>query len=45
MKVLVVDDIKESVKGILDSCEENGWESKLVDFDDSSDALLDFDLI
>lgn len=43
MKVLVVDDIKESVKGILDSCEENGWESKLVDFDDSSDALLDFD--
>lgn len=42
MKVLIIDDIEETVKGIMDSCEENNWPCELVDFDDSYRALLEF---
>jgi len=33
MKVLIVDDEQVSVKGIVDYCEENNWEIKVIDFD------------
>lgn len=43
MKVLVIDDIQDSVKGILDSCDENGWEKKISDFDDAYSSIMEFD--
>ena len=42
MKVLVIDDIPDSVKGILDYCEEKGWEKKIVGFEASYKSLFDF---
>ena len=42
MKVLIIDDIEDTVKGIIDNCEENKWEYQLVGFDKASAALLDF---
>ena len=43
MKVLVIDDIPDSVKGILDSCDEKGWENKLTDFDEAYTQIMVFD--
>lgn len=43
MKVLVIDDIPDSVKGILDSCDENGWDKKLSDFDEAYTSIMEFD--
>ena len=43
MKVLVIDDIPDSVKGILDSCVEKGWENRLSDFDDAYNQIMVFD--
>lgn len=43
MRVLVVDDIEDSVKGILDSCAEHGWDKQLSDFDEAYSAIMDFD--
>lgn len=43
MRVLVIDDIVDSVKGILDSCDENGWEKKLSGFDEAYSSIMDFD--
>ena len=43
MKVLIIDDIEDSVKGIIDSCDENGWEGKLSDFKEAYYNILDFD--
>lgn len=43
MKILIIDDIIESVQGILDSCEDNSWDGKIVDFDNALSELLDFD--
>ena len=43
MKVLVIDDIKDSVKEILDSCDENGWDKRLSGFDDAYSAIMEFD--
>ncbi len=42
MRVLIIDDIEVSVKGILDACDENNWEKSRVDFEDASAALIDF---
>lgn len=43
MKVLIIDDIEDSVKGIRDSCEEKGWETRLVDFGEAYSAIMEFD--
>ncbi len=43
MKVLIIDDIELSVKGIIDECSEKGWDNKRVDFDHAYTALIDFD--
>ena len=43
MKVLIIDDIPDTVKGIVDACAEKGWEEKTVEFSDSYGAILDFD--
>lgn len=43
MKVLIIDDIGDSVKGIIDSCEEHNWEYMLSDFNDSYKHILVFD--
>ncbi len=43
MKILIIDDIEDSVKGIIDSCEEHNWEYRLSDFNDSYKHILVFD--
>ena len=43
MKVLVVDDIRDSVKGILDYCDEKGWENEIIEFEDAYKEILEFD--
>lgn len=43
MKVLIIDDIPDTVKDILDYCEEQHWEKKLVGFGDAYKYLLEFD--
>lgn len=42
MKILIIDDIEDSVKGIIDSCEEHNWEYKLSDFNASYEHILVF---
>lgn len=42
MKVLIVDDIEDSVKGIYDYCEEKGWEPKISGFDDVYTSIAKF---
>lgn len=43
MKVLIVDDIEDSVKGIIDYCEEKNWECQLSNFDETYKNVLVFD--
>jgi len=43
MKVLIVDDIPDTVKEISDACDENGWEKTIVGFEDSYGEIIDFD--
>lgn len=43
MKVLIIDDIETSVKGIIDSCDDKGWEVKCLGFNEASAAIMDFD--
>lgn len=43
MKVLIIDDIPDTVKDILDYCEEQHWEKELVGFGDAYKYLLEFD--
>lgn len=43
MKVLIVDDIEDSVKGIRDYCEEKDWETEISDFEGAYKYLLEFD--
>lgn len=43
MKVLIVDDIEDSVKGIRDYCEEKEWEIEISDFEGAYKYLLEFD--
>lgn len=43
MKVLLIDDNEEQVKGIRDFCEEKGWEAIIKDFDDSYKEIMSFD--
>lgn len=42
MKVLIVDDIEDSVKGICDYCEEKGWEPEISGFDDVYASIARF---
>ena len=43
MKVLFVDDIETTVKGIRDYCQEKDWETKISGFEDVYKYLLEFD--
>lgn len=43
MKVLIIDDIEDTVKGIVDSCEDHKWECKTSDFDDAYKCIFEFD--
>lgn len=43
MKVLIVDDIEDSVKGIRDYCEEKDWETEISDFEGAYKYLIEFD--
>lgn len=43
MKVLVIDDIEDTVKEILDSCDERGWEKQLSGFDQAYSSIIEFD--
>lgn len=43
MKVLIVDDIPDTVKGISDACDDKGWEKEIVGFDDSYGTIINFD--
>ena len=43
MKILIIDDIEDSVKGIIDACEENDWEHKLTGFDGAYSNVFQFD--
>lgn len=43
MKVLIIDDIPDTVKGIVDACDEKEWKTKTVGFSDSYGAIIDFD--
>ena len=40
MKVLIVDDKPVSVKGIVDYCEDQHWDSKTVDFNDCYKEII-----
>lgn len=42
MKVLIIDDIPDSVKAIEDHCHENSWECYRTDFDDAYQQLGTF---
>ena len=42
LKVLVVDDTEDSVKGIIDYCEDNDWEPRLCGFDDVYTETMTF---
>ncbi|MBE6892923.1 MAG: response regulator [Ruminococcaceae bacterium] len=42
MKVLIIDDIEESVKGISDYCREKEWRCEISDFDEAYKYLLEF---
>lgn len=43
MKVLIIDDIEDSVKGIKDYCEEKGWDALVKPFDDVYRHINEFD--
>lgn len=43
MKVLVIDDIEASIKGVIDYCREKNWEIELSDFNDAYKYILEFD--
>ena len=43
MKVLIIDDIEDSVKGIKDYCEEKGWNTVVKPFDDVYRYVMEFD--
>ena len=43
MRVLVIDDIEDSVKEILDSCDEKGWDKRLSSFDQAYSSIIEFD--
>lgn len=42
MKVLIVDDIEDSVKGIYDYCEEKDWDPEICGFDDVYTSIAKF---
>lgn len=42
MRVLIVDDIVESIKGIRDHCEEQGWDCKICTFEEFGITLNEF---
>lgn len=42
MKALVIEDNKDTVQGILDYFEDNGWESRICGFADAPHNLLSF---
>ncbi len=43
MKVLIVDDISDSVKGIKDFCDEKGWIVQIVSFENVYTNIIEFD--
>ena len=43
MKILIIDDQRESVEGIYDKSIELGWECKIIDFFDVPRELVNFD--
>ncbi len=43
MKVLIVDDDSKSVQGIKDHCDDQAWECKVVDFEQTYREILLFD--
>ncbi len=43
MKILIVDDIPDSVKGIQDFCGEKGWEAIVIPFENIFQQMFDFD--
>ena len=43
MKVLIIDDIPDTVKDIVETCAEKGWEEKTVGFSESYGSIIDFD--
>lgn len=43
MKVLIVDDQKDSICGIIDFCQDEGWEVELSDFQDCYKFIFEFD--
>lgn len=42
MKMLIIEDNKETVRGICDSAEDNGWEYEICDFEKSIIKILEF---
>lgn len=42
MRMLIVEDNKETVRGICDYAEDNGWEYETCDFEESSRKIIDF---
>jgi len=42
MKVLIIDDRPEAVRGIKDHCDDNGWECKPISFDQFDSEFLEF---
>lgn len=43
MRVLIIDDIEDSVKDILESCRVHGWDCELSDFDNAYRLIFEFD--
>ena len=43
MKVLIIDDQKDSVSGIVDFCGDNNWEVQLSDFSNCYKYIFEFD--
>ena len=43
MKVLIIDDQKDSVSGIIDFCKDNSWDVQLSDFVNCYKYIFDFD--
>lgn len=42
MKVLIIDDRPEAVRGIKDHCDDNGWECKPISFDRFDSEFSEF---
>ena len=42
MRILIIEDNIETVRGICDNAEDAGWEQEVCDFDESSKIILDF---